>query len=57
MSGKGKIPLTTQQIARAEMANRQRVDKEKLQVVTVSTNPAYNLIPALGPIKVDEGIV
>ena len=58
MSKKGKVPLTAQQIARAERADRQRADKEKLQqVMTVSTNPTFNLTPSLGPIRVDEGIV
>ena len=41
MSDKGKAPLTTQQIARAERAEKRRVDKEKPQVITVTTNPAF----------------
>ena len=57
MSKKGKALLTAQQIARAERVNRRRADKEKLQqVITVSTNPAFNLTPSPRPIRVDEGI-
>ena len=57
MSKKGKAPLIAQQIARAERADRRRGDKEKLQhVITVSTNPAFNLTPSPRPITVDEGI-
>ena len=53
----GKAPLRAQQIARAERAERRRVDKEKSQqVITVTTNPAFNLTPSPGPIKVDEAI-
>ena len=58
MLDKGKAPLTAQQIARAERANRRRADREKSQqVITVSTNPAFNLTPSPGPIRVDKGIV
>ena len=58
MLDKGKAPLIAQQIARAERANRRRADREKSQqVLTVSTNPAFNLTPSPGPIRVDEGIV
>ena len=58
MYGKGKAPLMAQQIARAERANRRRVDKEKLQqVISVSTNPVFNLTPSLGLIKVDAGVI
>ena len=58
MFGKGIVPLTTHQIARVERADRRRADKEKLQqVITAFTNPAFNLTPSLGPIRVDEGIV
>ena len=58
MLEKGKAPLTTQQIARAERTDRRRVDIEKLQqVITISTNPTFNLTPSPGPIRVDEGIV
>ena len=56
MLGKGKAPLTAQQIA--ERANRRRVDKEKLQqVVTASTNPVFNLTPSPRPIKVDARVI
>ena len=52
MSDKGKAPLTTQQIARAERAEKRRVDKEKSQqVITVTTNPTFNLTPSPGPIR------
>ena len=58
ISEKGKAPLTAQQIARAERADRRRADKEKLQqVIIVSTNPTFNLTPLPGPIRVDEGII
>ena len=58
MSEKGKAPLTAQQIVRAKRANRRRADEEKIQrVITVSTNPAFNLTPSSGPIRVDEIIV
>ena len=58
MSDKGKAPLTTQQITRAERAEKKRVDKEKSQqVIIVTTNPAFNLTPSPGPIKADEAIV
>ena len=58
MSNKGKAPLTAQQIARAERADRRRADKEKSQqVIIVSTNPAFNLIPSPRPIRVGEGII
>ena len=55
MLDKGKAPLTAQQIARTERAERRRVDKEKSQqVITVTTNPAFNLTPSPGPIRTDE---
>ena len=58
MSEKEKVPLTAQQIARVERADRRRADKEKLQhVITTSTNPTFNLTPSSRPIRVDEGIV
>ena len=58
MSDKGKAPLTAQQIARAERAERKRVDKEKSQqVITVTTNSAFNLTPSPGPIRADEAVV
>ena len=58
MSDKGKAPLTTQQIARAEKAKKRRVDKEKSQqVITVTTNPAFNLTPSPGPIRADEAVI
>ena len=58
MSDKGKAPLTAQQIARAERAKKRRIDKEKSQqVITVTTNPAFNLTPSPGPIRADEAVV
>ena len=58
MSDKGKAPLTAQQIARAERAEKRRVDKEKSQqVITVTTNSAFNLTPSPGPIRADETVV
>ena len=58
MSEKRKAPLMAQQIARAKRADRRRVDKEKLQqVITISINPIFNLIPFPGPIKVDAGVI
>ena len=58
MSDKGKAPLTAQQIARAERAEKKRVDKEKSQqVIIVTTNPAFNLTPSPGPIRADVAIV
>ena len=58
MSNKGKAPLTAQQIARVERAEKRRVDKEKSQqVITVTTNPAFNLTPSPGPIRADEVVV
>ena len=58
MSDKGKAPLTAQQIARVERAERRRVDKEKSQeVITVITNPAFNLNPSPGRITADEVVV
>ena len=58
MSDKEKAPLTAQQIARAERAERRRADKEKSQqVITITTNPAFNLTPSPGPIRVDETVV
>ena len=58
MSNKGKAPLTAQQIARAERAEKRRVDKEKSQqVITVTTNPAFNLTPSPRPIRADEVVV
>ena len=58
MSDKGKAPLTAQQIARAERAEKRRVDKDKSQqVITITTNPTFNLTPSPGPIRADETIV
>ena len=58
MSDKGKAPLLAQQIARAERAEKMRVDKEKSQqVIIVATNPAFNLTPSPGPIRADEVVV
>ena len=58
MSNKGKASLTAQQIARAERAEKRRVDKEKSQqVIIVTTNPTFNLTPSPGPIRADEAIV
>ena len=58
MSDKGKASLTAQQIARAERSDRRRVDKEKLQqVITITTNPAFNLTPSPRPIKANEAVV
>ena len=58
MSDKGKAPLTAQQIARAERAEKRRVDKDKSQqVITVTTNPAFNITPSPGPIRADEVVV
>ena len=58
MLDKGNAPLTAQQIARAERAEKRRIDKEKSQqVITVTTNPAFNLTPSPGPIRVDEAVV
>ena len=58
MSDKGKAPLTAQQIARAERAEKRRANKDKSQqVITVTTNPAFNLTPSPGPIRSDEMIV
>ena len=58
MSDKGKAPLTAQQIARAKRAKKRRVEKEKSQqVITVTTNPAFNLTPSPGPIRADEAVV
>ena len=57
MSDKGKAPLTAQQIARVERAEKRRVDKEKSQVITVTTNLAFNLTPSPGPIRADEAVV
>ena len=57
MSDKGKAPLTAQQIARAERAEKRRVDKDKLQqIITVISNPAFNLTPSPGPIRSDEPV-
>ena len=57
MSDKGKAPLTAQQIARAERVEKRRVDKDKLQqIITVTTNPAFNLTPSLRPIRSDEPV-
>ena len=60
MSDKGKAPLTTQQIARAERAERaekRRADRNKSQqVITITTNPAFNLTPSPGPIRADEKV-
>ena len=58
MSDKGKAPLIAQQIARAEKAEKMRIDKEKSQqVITVITNLAFNLTPSSGPIRADETVV
>ena len=58
MSDKGKAPLIAQQIARAERAEKRRVDKEKSQqIITITTNPAFNLTPSPGPIRADEVVV
>ena len=58
MSDKGKAPLTAQQIARAERAKKRRVDKDKSQqIITITTNPAFNLTPSPGPIRADEIVV
>ena len=57
MSDKGKAPLTAQQIARAERVEKKRVDKEKQQVITVTTNLAFNLTPSPGSIRADEAVV
>ena len=57
MLDKGKAPLTAQQIARAERAEKRKVDKERSQVITVTTNPAFNLTPSPGPIRADEAVV
>ena len=58
MSRKGKAPLMVQQIARAERADRRRVDKEKLQqIITISINPIFNLTPSPRPIKVDARVI
>ena len=57
MSDKRKAPLTAQQIAKAERAEKRRVDKEKSQqVITVTTNPAFNLTPSPGPIRFNETV-
>ena len=57
MSDKGKAPLTAQQIARAERAEKRRVDKDKLQqIITVTSNPAFNLTPSPGPSRADETV-
>ena len=57
MSDKGKAPLTAQQIARAERAEKRRVDKDKLQqIITVTSNLAFNLTPSLGPSRANETV-
>ena len=43
MSGKGKVPLTAQQIAKAERADRRRVDKEKCRSTKTQVNPSSAL--------------
>ena len=58
MSNKGKALLIAQQIARAERAEKKRVEKEKSQqVIIVTTNPTFNLTPSPGPIRADEAVV
>ena len=58
MLDKGKAPLTAQQIARAERAEKRWANKDKSQqVITVTTNPAFNLTPSSGPIRFDKTIV
>ena len=57
MSDKEKAPLTAQQIARAKRAEKRRVDKDKLQqIITITSNPAFNLTPSLGPSRADETV-